>query len=208
MCGIAGIVGPSASAEIAQGMAQRLLHRGPDGEGVWSEPGVALSHRRLAIQDLTDAGRQPMLFGSHVLTYNGELYNHERLRAALPGPWASTGDTEVLLRLLEIEGSAGLSRLVGMFALASWDTESQQLLLARDRLGIKPLYYRLMPDGIAFASELKALLLLGAPDTDPSAVRDFLFHGYVPAPKTIYQGIYKLPAAHTLTWHAGRVRIE
>jgi asparagine synthase (glutamine-hydrolysing) len=208
MCGIAGIVGPTASVEIAQSMAQRLLHRGPDGDGVWSQPGVALSHRRLAIQDLTDAGRQPMLFGSQVLTYNGELYNHERLRAALPGPWVSSGDTEVLLRLLAAEGSACLSRVVGMFAFASWDTQAKRLLLARDRLGIKPLYYRLLPDGIAFASELKALMLLGTPEIDASAVRDFLFHGYVPAPKTIYRGICKLPAAHTLTWHAGRVTIE
>jgi asparagine synthase (glutamine-hydrolysing) len=208
MCGIAGIVGPTASEEIAQSMAQRLLHRGPDGNGVWSQPGVALSHRRLAIQDLTDAGRQPMLFGSHVLTYNGELYNHERLRAALPGPWVSSGDTEVLLRLLATEGSSCLTRVVGMFAFASWDTQAKCLLLARDRLGIKPLYYRLLPDGIAFASELKALMLLGKPEIDPSAVRDFLFHGYVPAPKTIYRGICKLPAAHTLTWQAGRVTIE
>jgi len=208
MCGIAGIVGPTASMEIAQSMAQRLLHRGPDGDGVWSQPGVALSHRRLAIQDLTDAGRQPMLFGSQVLTYNGELYNHERLRAALPGPWVSSGDTEVLLRLLATEGSACLTRLVGMFAFASWDTQAKRLLLVRDRLGIKPLYYRLLPEGIAFASELKALMLLGTPEIDPSAVRDFLFHGYVPAPKTIYRGICKLPAAHTLTWQAGRVTIE
>jgi asparagine synthase (glutamine-hydrolysing) len=197
-----------ASMEIAQSMAQRLSHRGPDGDGVWSQPGVALSHRRLAIQDLTDAGRQPMLFGPQVLTYNGELYNHERLRAALPGPWASSGDTEVLLRLLATEGSACLTRLVGMFAFASWDTQAKRLLLARDRLGIKPLYYRLLPEGIAFASELKALMLLGTPEIDPSAVRDFLFHGYVPAPKTIYRGICKLPAAHTLTWQAGRVTIE
>jgi len=189
-------------------MAQRLLHRGPDGHGVWSEPGVALSHRRLAIQDLTDAGRMPMLFGSQVLTYNGELYNHEQLRSALPGPWASTGDTEVLLRLLVTEGAACLSRLVGMFAFASWDTQTKRLLLVRDRLGIKPLYYRLLPDGIAFASELKALMLLGTPDINPSAVRDFLFHGYVPAPKTIYRGICKLPAGHTLTWHAGSLTVE
>jgi len=197
-----------ASMEIAQSMAQRLLHRGPDGDGVWTQPGVALSHRRLAIQDLTDAGRQPMLFGPQVLTYNGELYNHERLRAALPGPWVSSGDTEVLLRLLATEGSACLTRLVGMFAFASWDTQEKRLLLARDRLGIKPLYYRLLPDGIAFASELKALMLLGTPAIDPSAVRDFLFHGYVPAPKTIYRGICKLPAGHTLTWQAGSVTIE
>jgi asparagine synthase (glutamine-hydrolysing) len=208
MCGIAGIVGSQASAELARSMAQRIQHRGPDGEGVWSEPGVALSHRRLAIQDLTDAGSQPMVFGSHVLTYNGELYNHERLRAALPGPWASSGDTEVLLRLLATEGAARLSRLVGMFAFASWDSRAKSLLLVRDRLGIKPLYYRLLPDGIAFASELKALMLLGTPDIDQSAVRDFLFHGYIPAPKTIYRGICKLPAAHTLRWQGGKASVE
>jgi asparagine synthase (glutamine-hydrolysing) len=208
MCGIAGIVGSKASAEIALQMAQRLQHRGPDGDGVWTEAGVALSHRRLAIQDLTEAGRQPMVFGSHVLTYNGELYNHERLRPSLAGPWNSTGDTEVVLRLLATEGSACLNRLVGMFAFASWDASSRTLLLARDRLGIKPLYYRLLPDGIAFASELKALMLLGTPPIDESAVRDFLFHGYIPAPKTIYRGIHKLPAAHTLKWRAGRVEIE
>ena len=189
-------------------MAQRIQHRGPDGEGLWTEPGVALSHRRLAIQDLTDAGSQPMVFGSHVLTYNGELYNHERLRAGLPGPWASSGDTEVLLRLLATDGAACLSRVVGMFAFASWDSRAKSLLLVRDRLGIKPLYYRLLPDGIAFASELKALMLLGTPDIDQSAVRDFLFHGYIPAPKTIYRGICKLPAAHTLRWQAGKVSIE
>jgi asparagine synthase (glutamine-hydrolysing) len=208
MCGIAGIIGPSASGEIAQKMAQALRHRGPDGEGLWSEPGVALSHRRLAIQDLTEAGHQPMRYESHVLTYNGELYNHEPLRAALPGPWASSGDTEVLLRLLAVEGSAGLQRIAGMFAFASWDSRAKQLLLARDRLGIKPLYYRLLQDGIAFASELKALLLLGKPEIDRSAVRDFLFHGYIPAPKTIYQGIAKLPAGHVLKWQAGKVHIE
>jgi asparagine synthase (glutamine-hydrolysing) len=208
MCGIAGIIGPLASEQIALSMAQRLLHRGPDGDGLWSQPGAALSHRRLAIQDLTDAGRQPMLFGSHVLTYNGELYNHERLRAALPGPWVSSGDTEVVLRLLAMEGSASLSRLVGMFAFASWDTQAKRLLLVRDRLGIKPLYYRLLPDGIAFASELKALTLLGTPDIDQSAVRDFLFHGYVPAPKSIFRGICKLPAGHKLTWQAGSLSVE
>jgi asparagine synthase (glutamine-hydrolysing) len=208
MCGIAGIIGPSASGEIAQKMALTLRHRGPDGEGLWSEPGAALSHRRLAIQDLTEAGHQPMRYESHVLTYNGELYNHEPLRAALPGPWASSGDTEVLLRLLAVEGSAGLQRIAGMFAFASWDSRAKRLLLARDRLGIKPLYYRLLPDGIAFASELKALLLLGKPEIDRSAVRDFLFHGYIPAPKTIYQGIAKLPAGHVLNWQAGKVNIE
>jgi asparagine synthase (glutamine-hydrolysing) len=209
MCGIAGIVGRQATAELAGNMAQRLKHRGPDGEGVWSEPGVALSHRRLAVQDLTQAGYQPMIFGASVLTYNGELYNHERLRAAMAGPWKSSGDTEVLLHLLAEKGAACLSALAGMFAFALWDRSSRRLLLARDRLGIKPLYYRLLPDkGIAFASELKALLLLGKPEIDKSALRDFLFHGYIPAPKTIYAGIAKLPAGHTLEFADGRVQMH
>jgi asparagine synthase (glutamine-hydrolysing) len=208
MCGIAGIVGPRASVELAQSMAQRLRHRGPDGEGAWGNPGVALAHRRLAILDLSEGGHQPMLFDSQVLTYNGEIYNHARLRAELPGPWHSSGDTEVLVHLLAKHGGACLHRLVGMFAFAAWDTREQRLLLARDRLGIKPLYYQVLPDGIAFASELKALLVLGQPQIDHSAVRDFLFHGYIPAPKTIYRGIAKLPAGHTLTWDAGRIRIE
>jgi asparagine synthase (glutamine-hydrolysing) len=208
MCGIAGIVGQSATVEIARSMAQRLEHRGPDGEGVWSGPGIALSHRRLAVQDLTDAGFQPMVFGSSVLTYNGELYNHEQLRSVLPGPWKSSGDTEVLLHLLAQHGAAALSSLAGMFAFALWDGTTRRLLLARDRLGIKPLYYRLLPDGIAFASELKALLLLGTPDIDKGALRDFLFHGYVPAPKTIYSGIAKLPAGHTLTFADGRATVR
>ena len=188
-------------------MARLLQHRGPDGEGVWSEPGIALSHRRLAILDLSEGGHQPMAFDSQVLTYNGEIYNHERLRAGLSGPWHSTGDTEVLVHLLAKEGAACLARLVGMFAFASWDTREQCLLLARDRLGIKPLYYQVLPDGIAFASELKALLLLGRPEVDRSAVRDYLFHGYIPAPKTIYRDIFKLPAGHLLRWQAGHVSV-
>src|SRR6201999_822885 len=104
MCGIAGIVGSQASAEIASRMAQRLHHRGEDGDGLWTDAGVALSHRRLSIQYLTDAGRQPMVFGSLVLTYNVDLYNHERLRRDFPGPWRSAGDPEVVLRLLATEG--------------------------------------------------------------------------------------------------------
>ena len=95
-----------------------------------------------------------------------------------------------------------------MFAFAIWEGEARRLILARDRLGIKPLYYRILPDGLAFASELKALLVLDKPEVDASAVRDYLFHGYVPAPKSIYRGICKLPAGHTLTWQDGRVRIE
>jgi asparagine synthase (glutamine-hydrolysing) len=208
MCGIAGIIGPQADVATVERMTQRLRHRGPDGEGVWSEPGAVLGHRRLAILDLSEAGRQPMVLGPHVLTYNGELYNHQRLRAGLAGPWHSTSDTEVLLHLIAQRGMRALGDLVGMFAFASWDSGERQLTLVRDRLGIKPLYYRFLPDGIAFASELKALLLLGRPDVDRSAVRDYLTHGYVPAPKSIYHGIRKLPAGHSLVWQDGRALIE
>lgn len=208
MCGIAGIIGSLANGDTARLMARRLAHRGPDGEGLWCGPAVSLAHRRLSIQDLSECGHQPMVFGPLVLTYNGEIYNHQQLRADLAGPWRSSGDTETLLHLLAERGLAGIEPVAGMFAFALWDTVTRRLLLVRDRLGIKPLYYRLLPDGIAFASELKALLVLGKPPIDRSAVRDFLFHGYIPAPKTIYQGIAKLPAGHALTWVDGRVSIE
>jgi asparagine synthase (glutamine-hydrolysing) len=208
MCGIAGIIGRGATAEVAQAMADRLAHRGPDGEGSWLGAGVALAHRRLAILDVSIAGAQPMQLGAHVLVYNGELYNFQALRALLPGPFHSNCDTEVLLQLLVKDGSKVLRDLVGMFAFAVWDSDRRHLFAARDRLGIKPFYYRVLADGIAFASELKALLVLGTPPIDKSAVRDFLFHGYIPAPKTIYQGIAKLPAAHCLSWHDGELKIE
>ncbi len=188
-------------------MADTLRHRGPDGEGIWHADGVALAHRRLAILDLTDCAAQPMRLGAQVLTYNGEIYNHEQLRERLPGPFTSTGDTETLLHLLARKGAGCLDMLVGMFAFAHWDESQRRLLLVRDRLGIKPLYYRELHDGFAFASELKALLPLGAAQIDRSALRDFLFYGYVPAPKTIYAGIRKLPAGHTLTYQHGKIRI-
>jgi asparagine synthase (glutamine-hydrolysing) len=208
MCGIAGIVGGAATAAAAEAMSARLAHRGPDGEGTWVAPGVALAHRRLAILDPTPAGAQPMQLGAHVLTYNGELYNFHALRAQLSAPLQSHCDTEVLLRLLMRDGKRCLRELVGMFAFAVWDDERRELFAARDRLGIKPLYYRVLADGIAFASELKALLVLGTPPLDKSALRDFLFYGYVPAPKTIYQGIAKLPAGHSLSFRDGRLAIE
>jgi asparagine synthase (glutamine-hydrolysing) len=208
MCGIAGIVGRDATADAAQAMSARLAHRGPDADGIWLGAEVAIAHRRLAILDLSAAGAQPMQLGAHVLTYNGELYNFHALRAGLHVPLRSNCDTEVLLQLLVRDGKECLSALVGMFAFAVWDDERRELFAVRDRLGIKPLYYRVLPDGIAFASELKALLVLGTPPIDKSAVRDFLFHGYVPAPKTIYQGIAKLPAGHSLTWRGGALKIE
>src|SRR3984957_16364772 len=208
MCGIAGIIGREASADAALAMSARIAHRGPDGDGLWQAPGVALAHRRLAILDPTPAGAQPMQLGAHVLTYNGELYNFHALRATIDAPLHSNCDTEVLLHLLARDGKRCLPELVGMFAFAVWNEERRELFAARDRLGIKPFYYRQLADGIAFASELKALLVLGTPPIDKSAVRDFLFPGYIPAPKTIYQGIAKLPAGHCLSWQDGELKIE
>jgi asparagine synthase (glutamine-hydrolysing) len=208
MCGIAGIVGRGANDARVQAMCRRLLHRGPDGAGVWSADGAVLGHRRLAILDLSDAGLQPMVRGAHALTYNGELYNYRELRAELPGPFESHSDTEVLLQLLARDGLRCLARLAGMFAFAFWDAPNRRLLAARDRVGMKPFYYRELDQGLAFASELKALLELGVPAIDRSAVRDFLLHGYIPAPKTIYAGIRKLPAGHCLTWMDGKLAIE
>jgi asparagine synthase (glutamine-hydrolysing) len=208
MCGIAGIIGREASWQAAQAMSARLAHRGPDGDGIWESAGVALAHRRLAILDTSTAGAQPMQLGAHTLTYNGELYNFHALRTSIDAPLHSNCDTEVLLHLLARDGKRCLPQLVGMFAFAVWDEERRRLFAARDRLGIKPLYYRVLADGIAFASELKALLVLGTPPIDKSAVRDFLFHGYIPAPKTIYRGIAKLPAGHSLSWQDGELHIE
>src|ERR1700684_3735849 len=121
MCGLAGIVGGAATAQAADAMSARLAHRGPDGEGTWVAPGVALAHRRLAILGPTPAGAQPMQLGRHVLTYNGELYNFHALRAQLSAPLQSHCDTEVLLRLLMRDGKRCLRELVGMFAFAVWD---------------------------------------------------------------------------------------
>jgi len=208
MCGIAGMIGSAASIATAKAIADRLRHRGPDGEGSWSAPGVAFAHRRLAIIDLSPGGAQPMQHGAHVITYNGELYNYRELRGQLDEPLNSSSDTEVLLRLLARDGKRCLQQLAGMFAFGLWDGAERRFLAVRDRLGIKPFYYRKLDDGLAFASELKALLVLGKPPIDQSAVRDFLFYGYIPAPKTIYQGIYKLPAGHWLEWQDGRIRIE
>ncbi len=168
-------------------MTRRLRHRGPDGEGVWSEPGVVFGHRRLSILDLSQGGHQPMVLGAHVLTYNGEIYNHQELRAALPGPWHSSGDTEVLLHLLARRGSACLQQVIGMFAFAHWDARC-----AAAAAGARPARHQaaVLPDPAG-----RHRVCLGAQgaagarqaaDRCRSAVRDFLFHGYVPAPKTIY----------------------
>ena len=207
MCGIAGLVGGRADPALVARMTATLHHRGPDDSGVHTEPGVAFGHTRLAILDLSPAGHQPMEFGDYVVTYNGEIYNFRELRRELPGPFRSDSDTEVLLHLYARDGARCVERLNGMFAFAIWDRRRRRLFAARDRLGIKPFHYSIEGDCLAFASELKALLALRRPALAPAALRDFLVYGYVPAPRTAYAGFAKLPAAHTLEWQDGRLRL-
>lgn len=203
MCGIVGIVG----AGPIEGMTERLRHRGPDDGAVWSAAGVALGHRRLSILDLSSAGRQPMTRGDCTIVYNGEVYNYLELRKELEGPFVSNTDTEVVLRLFERYGERCVERLRGMFSFAIWDARRRRLFAARDRLGIKPFFYAETAGGIAFASEIKALLDVVPRTIDRTAISDYLTHKYVPAPKTVYAAIRKLPPAHTLAFD-GRIRLS
>jgi asparagine synthase (glutamine-hydrolysing) len=208
MCGIAG--GTAVAPEVLRTMLARVAHRGPDADGTWQEGGVGLAHARLAIIDPSPDARQPMLSpdGRLVISYNGELYNYRALRAELEAVgerFATQSDTEVLLRLLAREGEAALPKLVGMFAFALWDRENEALLLARDRLGIKPLVWGEVPGGIAFASEIRALEAHPGIDLtlDREALSQYLACLYVPAPLTMRKGIRKLPPGHLLRWQRG-----
>jgi asparagine synthase (glutamine-hydrolysing) len=203
MCGIAGIVGAHPDPEVVERMVERLRHRGPDDHGIWRSEDAQLGHARLAILDLSAAGHQPMVRDQLVISYNGEVYNFRELRRQLPGPFRSDCDTEVVLAAYAELGERCLHRLRGMFAFAVWDALRHRLFAARDRLGIKPLFYRQLPRGLAFASEIKALLEISQPPVDASALRDYLSYRYIPAPKTVYAEIRELPPGHTLVWEAG-----
>ena len=215
MCGLAG---STATPEgfLARG-ARALHHRGPDGNAEWRDRdgSFGMVHARLAIIDLSPAAAQPMVSdcGRYVLAFNGEIYNFRALRAELEAAgvrFRSQSDTEVLLSLLKREGAGGLARAIGMFAFAFWDKERRELLLARDRLGIKPLVYApLSGGGIAFASEIRALKEHPGIDfgIDPEALSEYLACLYIPAPRTIHLGIRKLPPGHVLRWRAGQSEI-
>jgi asparagine synthase (glutamine-hydrolysing) len=215
MCGIAGLFHPDVPKPVeaarVRAMTDVLAHRGPDGSGVWTGPGVGLGHRRLSIIDL-ETGDQPMRSqgGELVLTYNGEIYNFRELREELERlghRFATASDTEVVLASWRQWGPACLTRFNGMFAFALYDAAEDCLFLARDRLGVKPLCYATLPDGaLIFASELKGLLAHPRlrREPDPRALEDFLGLGYVPDDACLVAGVRKLAAGHYLLVRRGR----
>jgi asparagine synthase (glutamine-hydrolysing) len=213
MCGIAGYAGWTRSAAQSEGelasMCAAIRHRGPDEEGHYVGAGVALGMRRLSVIDVA-GGSQPISNedGTVHVVFNGEIYNHHLLRQRLaPRHRLRTrSDTEVLVHLYEEHGADLVQHLRGMFAFAIWDERNERLTIARDRLGIKPLYYWSTPDGVAFASELRSFLALpGFPrEVDPSAIHQYLALGYVPDPACVFTGVRKLQPGHLLTWDRDR----
>ena len=204
MCGIAGLLNPlgrPADPQVVRAMTDRIAHRGPDGEGWFLEGEVALGHRRLAILDLSDLGRQPMATadGRYTLTYNGEIYNFAELKReleALGHAFRSRTDTEVLLHGYAQWGPAVLPRLNGMFAFALWDRDRRSLFLARDRYGIKPLYYAFAGDTFLFASENKAFLAHPEfrPAVDPEGLLEYFTFQNFFTDRTLLRGVRMLPA--------------
>ncbi len=210
MCGIVGTFDfqgfAPADRSVVQRMAHLLAHRGPDAEGFYFDGPLGVGHRRLAILDLSERGRQPMVTasGRYVIVFNGEIYNYLELRAELEAcgyRFRTDTDTEVLLALYETEGAACLQRLNGMFAFAVWDVESRRLFIARDRVGIKPLYYTVTPKVFAFASEVKALFACPSVsrETATESIDTYMTLGYVPGEDCLFKGIRKLQPGHYLT---------
>lgn len=216
MCGICGYAGDHRP-ELLDAMIAAMPHRGPDGHGTWHDgaAGVGLGHRRLSIIDLSEAGRQPMSNedGTVWVSFNGEIYNFQELRGPLEQKghrFRSHTDTEVLLHLYEERGPDMLQELNGMFAFAIWDQRRRQLLLARDHVGIKPLYYRVAGDRLYFASEIKALLRIPEVpnELNAAAVRHYLTFLWVPGEETLLRGIRKLEPGHYLLWRDGKAEVR
>src|SRR5260370_19930342 len=221
MCGIAGLVGLDPEARIGA-MLQTIEHRGRDDEGVWTSPAideqgrrVCFGHRRLSIIDTSSAGHQPMLSadGRFVLILNGEIYNYRELREQLTGKghdFRTQTDTEVLLAAWAEWGENCLFRLNGMFAFALWDNKERALFLARDRVGIKPLYYASAGDGFVFASEIKSILASGLVKAklDPEALHQFLTFLWAPDPNTLFRGIKTVPPGHLVTMRGNELNVR
>lgn len=218
MCGIVGIYDTTGQREIAESllsqMNQTQFHRGPDEGGLHIEPGLGFGHRRLSIIDLA-SGQQPLFNEDQtvVVTYNGEIYNFAELSTELKSlghQFRTHSDTEVIVHAWEEWGEACVDRFRGMFAFAVWDRNRQILFLARDRLGIKPLFYSLLPDGqFVFGSELKSLRVHPglSREIDPAAVEEYFTFGYIPEPRTIFKTVYKLPPGFSLTLRRGEAML-
>jgi asparagine synthase (glutamine-hydrolysing) len=218
MCGICGAVWTGAEHAVGENvlgrMTERLIHRGPDDAGTYRDAHAALGFRRLSIIDVAGS-HQPLSNedGSVWVVFNGEIYNYQALRHRLEARGhvlRTAGDTEVLVHLYEDEGAEGLFGLLrGMFALAIWDVRRKRLILGRDRLGQKPLVYRYEPGRLVFASEMKSLVEAGwTRRVDPVSVDRYLTYGYIPHPRTIYEGVHKLPPAHYGVWQDGRLSLH
>jgi asparagine synthase (glutamine-hydrolysing) len=220
MCGICGMAVSASSARTIEetrlrAMSDTLTHRGPDDAGIYISGRVGLAHRRLSIVDL-GGGHQPMANEDETIhiVYNGEVYNHADLRPDLERRghiYRSVSDTETIIHLYEEYGASAVERLRGMFAFAIWDQARQTLLLARDRLGIKPLYYYLSDDGtIFFASEIKALIEAGGvkPEINYYTLSDYLANRYTSGEETLFRGVKRLLPGHTLVWSNGHAKIE
>ncbi|HVW84244.1 MAG TPA: asparagine synthase (glutamine-hydrolyzing), partial [Bryobacteraceae bacterium] len=218
MCGICGKVSfdqdGTVNPELVAAMLGTIRHRGPDGEGIHVSPQVGLGHRRLAIIDL-DAGAQPLSNedGTVWITFNGEIYNYQELRADLLSrghQFRTNSDTEVIVHLYEDLGENCVEKLRGMFAFAIWDQKARSLFLARDRVGIKPLYYHLDNRSLVFGSEIKAIL--ADPEVSraiaPEMIDRFLTFYYMPGEETLFRDIRKLDAGCCMTVQGGRIRIR
>lgn len=209
MCGICGF--SWNDPDLIRRMNDRLVHRGPDQDGVYCCDQVSLGHRRLSIIDLSENGRQPMFNedGTLCLVFNGEIYNYRELRRELIQKghvFRSHSDSEVILHAWESYGIATLDRLRGMFAFALYEASSKRITLVRDRIGIKPLYYAVRSDRLIFASEIKSILEWDGIERTlhPQALYDYLGFEFVPAPDTFFEGIYKIPAGHFYVWEDGQ----
>lgn len=214
MCGICGSIAPQPlDAGMIQRMSDSLAHRGPDDAGIHLEGTVGLGHRRLSIIDL-NGGRQPIHNedGSIWIVFNGEIYNYRELRARLEDrhQFATASDTEVIVHLYEEMGERCVEELRGMFAFAIWDRRNGALLLARDHLGQKPLYYAYRGGRLSFASEIKALLAADPAlrEVDPSSLHQYLSLRLIAPPRSMFRHIHKLPPAHTLTFQNGQIRLR
>ena len=223
MCGFAGILMDASAISAGRhdvksaiaNMTATLYHRGPDSKGYFVSDNIALGHRRLSILDISDAGAQPMELGpgGAVIAYNGEVYNFTELKGeleALGHVFRSLSDTEVILHVYDAWGLAGLKRLEGIFAFALWDPGHRRLVLIRDRLGVKPLFYGDSALGLAFGSEIKAVLEAGGVDTamDQQAFSEYLWYGNAFEDRTFYHGVRVLPPGHWLIVEDGQRKLS